>query len=99
MLEMFVNELSLIPEAADLSSAHARAEQFVHTIRAATSRGVQRILHTPEDFLSRVLAPAYSWYNWFQDSRVERELRQYFLSLATKVPYLRDDSDAEARWR
>ena len=98
LLEMFVNELSLIPAAPDLATGQGRARQFVLTMTAATRRGVRRALHLPEDFFAQAIGPDYYWKNWLADSRVERELRQFFRSLATKAPFLRDDRDTEAVW-
>ena len=95
---MFVNELSLVPPAALVPAGQERARQFVFAVRAATARGVQRILRAPEDFLATPLAPSYNWYQWLQDSRVDREIRQYFRSLATKAPFLHDEPSTEAIW-
>jgi hypothetical protein len=98
LLEMFVNELSLTPAAADQQSGQERASQFVRTMTAATSRGVRRSLRLPEDFHSTQIAPDYNWYSWLSDKRVEREVQTYFRSLATKVPFLVDEADIEAEW-
>lgn len=98
LLEMFVNELSLVPSAIDVPTGQDRAWQFVNTMRAATARGVRRTLRLPEDFFAKPIAPGYDWYVWSRDNRVEREVRQYFRSLATKAPFLRDEPEAEAAW-
>lgn len=84
LLEMFVNELSLSPAAVDVATGQDRARQFCKTMMAATARGVRRILRLPEDFFAKPIAPGYDWYVWSCDNRVEREVRQYFRSLATK---------------
>jgi hypothetical protein len=89
-VEMFFNDLSYVPAAIDVPTAHRRTEQFVRTLREAASRGVQRVLRAPEGFLATQLAPGYFWKDWFVDSRVQREVRQYFRSLNTKMPFLTD---------
>jgi hypothetical protein len=88
-LEMFGNELSLTPVAPDVSVGQERAKQFVMTMRAATARGVHRVLRLSEDFLNTPFAPDYDFYRWTADKRVERELQQYFRTLSTKVPFFR----------
>jgi len=96
---MFVNELSLSPVAADVTNVQNRVRQFVLTIREATSRGARRTLRLPESFFANPIAPNYYWQNWVKDIRVERELRQFFLSLATQAPFLSDQMDIEAVWK
>jgi hypothetical protein len=98
LLEMFVNELSLVPAAANVPAGQERARQFVLTMIAATARGVKRILRLPEDFFAKAVAPSYNWYHWLSDNRVDREIRQYFRSLATKAPFLHDVPSTEAVW-
>jgi hypothetical protein len=97
-LEMFLNELSLVPLAVDVIAGQERARQFVLTMMAATALGVQRTLQVPEDFFVKAIAPGYNWYMWSCDGRVEREILQYFRSLATKSPFLRNEPPAEAEW-
>lgn len=98
LLEIFVNELSLTPAAADVETGQARADEFLFTIRAATARGVLRSVRIPEDFFNTPLAADYTWFTWLSDTRVERELRQYFRSLATKTPFLNDEPNLEVAW-
>ena len=99
LLEMFVNELSLTPSAVDVPTGQNRARQFVFTMREATARGVQRTLRVPENFFAISIGPNYYWQNWVKDNRVELEVRQFFLSIATKFPFLVDEPDIEAVWR
>jgi hypothetical protein len=99
ILEMFVNELSLSPSAIDIATGQNRVRQFVLTMREATARGVKRTLRVPEDFFAKPVCPGYYWKNWVQDNDVERELRQFFRSLATKKPFLEDQRDVEVVWR
>jgi hypothetical protein len=98
LLEMFANELSLERCAPSLPAARRGAEQFVMTIREAALRGVQRALHAPADFFAIPLAEAYYWQNWFRDNGVDIELRRYFRSGSTKIPFLEDDPEASTAW-
>lgn len=98
LLEMFINELSLSPAAPDVTTGQNRVRQFVLTMREATACGARRTLRVPEDFFANPIGPNYYWQNWARDNRVERELRQFFLSLATKEPFLGDQPDVEAVW-
>jgi hypothetical protein len=97
-LEMFVNEISFNSPAPDVPGGQKCAKEFVMTIKAATDRGVGRVLRTPEDFLRKPIAPGYDWFTWLQDNRVEREVRQYFRSLVTRSPFLWDEPNAESEW-
>lgn len=98
LLQMFVNELSLSQLADDIEEAHKRVRNYVLTMRAATASGVQRTLHLPQEFYAIPIAVGYYWQSWLHDKRVQRELQQYFLSLATKVPFLQDDPVVEVHW-
>ncbi len=62
-------------------------------------RGIQRTLRVPEGFFSEPVAPGYYWQNWLNDKRVDREIRRFFRSLATKLAFLKDEPDAEADWK
>jgi hypothetical protein len=98
LLEMFFNELSVTPLAADVESGQMRVEQFVRTMIVIASRGVRPMLRIPEDFFVKPIAPGYDWYKWLNDNRVDRQLRQYLRSLGTEMPFLRDQGELEAEW-
>jgi hypothetical protein len=65
-------------------------------MRAATAKGVRRVLRYSDDFLNTPFAPDYDFYRWTADKRVDRELQRYFRTLSTKVPFFQDKPDAEA---
>lgn len=98
LLEMFINELSLTPAAADVLTGQERLRQLIITMRDAVAMGVKRVLHLPEDFFYKHFAPDYNWYNWLSDNRVDIELRRYFRSLTTKSPFFLDEPNEEALW-
>ncbi|MBF0153852.1 MAG: hypothetical protein HQL64_08965 [Magnetococcales bacterium] len=87
-MEMVFNELSQRHLAPNLDEARKHVKMLLDTIRAASQKGVSRQLRTSESFRNKPLADKYSWYNWSQDKNVPRELRHYFLSIATRAPYL-----------
>ena len=98
LIEMFMNELSLVPAADDVSIGQERLKQFVLTMRTATAQGIHRTLHLPENFNENPIAPHYYWQNWLSDRRVDYDLQRFFRSLATKSPFLRDEPDIKGAW-
>ena len=97
-LEMFMNELSFDNTTPDIGLGQNRVKQFVTTIQEASLRGVQRKIHLPYDYLSMPIAAGYYLRNWLGDNRVDIELRRYFRSLATSVPFLNSEPDLENIW-
>jgi len=95
---MFLNELSMATLADDVQIAQRRIADWILTLRAATAGGVQRTIHLPATFHASPIAEGYYWQSWLNDGRVERELKQFFLALATKLPFLEDDIEAQASW-
>lgn len=98
LIEMFMNELSLVPTAVDVSTGQERVKQLVLTMRAATAQGIRRTLHLPQNFDQNPIAPHYYWKNWLSDRHVDYDLQRFFKSLATKSPFLRDEPDIEDAW-
>ncbi len=95
-LEMYFNELSTQNKAFTKIEARDRASNLINTILEATLRGVKRVLHVPEDFDSVPLANGYYWKDWRQDNRVNKDMRTFFRRLATKKPFLADDSTQQS---
>lgn len=89
-LEMFFNELSLEPVAPALIDGQLRAECMLLTVKEATKSGVGRVLHLPIDFFNKPLCQQYTWNQWRVDGRIDKDLRRFFISLATKTPFLTD---------
>lgn len=98
-LEMVLNELSLRSPAADVHVARQRMIDFVQTILVATKFGVKRILRTSTDFNIVELAPGYPVIKWLNDNNVDREIRRFYLTLATKAPFLDDVNDSSVQER
>jgi hypothetical protein len=87
-LELVLNELSLQTIAPTLVVARERMLDFLETVRQATKRGAEKALRTDRDLNNIQLAPNYPVQRWRNDSEVDREWRQFFRSLTSKVPYL-----------
>ncbi len=93
-LEMVLNELSLQPLADDVQTARQRMLELISTMSAATKSGVSRVLRTHRDLNAEELASGYPTVRWRNDHEVDRDVRRFFTSLATKAPYLADIGDA-----
>lgn len=91
-LEMALNELSFHSPARNEETARQHMSGLLDTIRAATAHGVKRNLHIDRNInLSGLeLAPNYPVARWLNDGLVNRDLRSYFRSLATKISYIND---------
>lgn len=87
---MFFNELSLTPMAPDIADGRKRVMEFILTMKAAASRGIQGVLRLPNSFYSQSIAPNYSWHNCLNDAEIELEARRYLKSLATKASFIND---------
>lgn len=92
-LEMVLNELSLQPLADNVLTARQRMSVLVTTMSAATRSGVSKVLRTHRDLNAEELASGYPIGRWRNDYEVDRDVRRFFTSLATKAPYLIDVSD------
>lgn len=93
-LEMVLNELSLQPVAEDVLTARRRMVELISTMSAATRSGVSRVLRTHRDLNAEELASGYPIAQWRNDHDVDRDVRRFFTSLATKAPYLVDINDS-----
>jgi len=89
-LDMVLNELSIQSPASDIQTAQQWMSNLLRTIRAATKKGVNRVLRTHRDFHATILAPSYLLAQWRNDRNVDREERRYFQTLITKSPFLAD---------
>ncbi len=91
-MEMALNELSFHSSARNEDTARKRMSGLLDTIRAASAHGVKRNLHIDQNInLSGLeLAPDYPVARWLNDGLVNRDLRSYFRSLATKISYIND---------
>jgi len=95
-MEMVLNELSFRP-APSIIEARARMNDLLETVRHATARRVAKALRSDRDLNDIELAPGYLVRRWRNDNEIDRELKRYFLTLATKAPFLIDAPLAIAR--
>lgn len=91
--EIVVNELSFAQQASSVAKARDQMQLFLRVIAKATSHGFSRALRTHEDLSSTLLAQDYPIAKWRNDNDVDRDLRQSFKSLITKIPLLSDAED------
>lgn len=89
-LEMVLNELSLRPLANDVFDARQRMSEFMQAIVLATKAGVKKVLRTSSTLNAEELATGYPVARWLNDANVDRDMRRFFLMLATKAPFLVD---------
>src|SRR6266404_4403570 len=94
-LQLILNDLSLAEGAEDRFQACASMSQFVQTMVRAARLGVKSVLRVPMDFESKTLCPGYPLVAWRNDPQVEREQKQYFNSVVSKVSYLEGLPDIE----
>lgn len=91
-LDMVLNELSFHSPAHNEETARQRMSGLLDTTRAAVAQGVKRNLHIDRNINlhSLEIAPSYPVARWLNDGLVDRDLRSYFRSLATKLSYIED---------
>ncbi|MEI6043956.1 MAG: hypothetical protein WCS37_06150 [Chloroflexota bacterium] len=89
-VELVLNELSTQTLASDAQTARQIMSDLVQTIRKTTAYGVSKVFRCHSDFYATTLAPSYTLIQWLADKSIDQELRRYFRSLATQVPFLID---------
>lgn len=95
-LELFLNELSFSPLAANERDANSRMEIFVRAVTAAnTAAGSQLPLRAPATFSDLEIAPDYRLSRWRNSADVSRDIRQYFNRRVTQFPLFRSQADQD----
>jgi hypothetical protein len=92
-LDPVLNELSLQPPVAAVYAARQGMDSLVRTVIAASRHGATRTIRSHVDLNDMMLADGYTVRQWRNDGEVDRELRTYFRSVASKAPYLADLPD------
>lgn len=96
-VSMVFNDLSLRQPAPNRDIARQWMSIFVQTLKAARFHNLTT-LRSHAHFKEMMLSPEYPMQAWFADRDVDREFRQFVLSLSTRgtliVPYT-DDLDAD----
>lgn len=87
-IDLILNDLSIVPLAADAYEARHRMTAFVSTLRQAIVARVNARLRVPTAFHVMLLAPGYRLAEWRNDAQVDRDERLFLIRLATNAPYL-----------
>ena len=87
-LEIVLNELSFRQLADNVVDARQRMSELLNTILDAVRRGVKGGFRVDEGMRYMELAPDYPIARWLNDGLVNKDLRSYFRSLATKISYI-----------
>lgn len=97
-VELALNELSLIRPARDNQEARRWIEGLVETLQTAVEQGARSALRVSYTFADDlVLAPDYTLGSWFNDKRVDQDVRTYLLTFSTQQPYLGDRPNETAQ--
>ncbi len=89
-LECFFNELSLQSMAPSHGLARERLETFARAMVGIQKAASPVALHIPTGFFNVEISPNFRVGHWCENLSVDRELKQLFRSLTTKVPFLGD---------
>lgn len=88
-MNLYFNELSLKPVAANKYEAVERMEVFSKAVSKARLRGFRNI--KCDYFTNQIeLSQDYSLHNWLNDSEVKREQREFLYGVIVP-PYINDD--------
>lgn len=89
-LLLFLNELSLTPPAADVSTGRARMKEFLDTVFRTRQvvKSARPVVHMSDAIDSIVLAPDYSIASWRIDTATSRDEKLRLLQIATQAPIL-----------
>ena len=93
-MEVFFNELSCTPNAANGEAAKAKIINLLETLKALRKDGFN-VMRTSENFYSLELASDYTFTHFFNDPTVSRDLKILFKGV-TKNPYIEDAESYEA---
>lgn len=106
-MELYLNELSLTPPAADRQTGRDWLVALQQILQAAIQHGFPSVLRIHEKFWEAPIADGYFFRDWLADRTIELEQRQKLRSAVSKAPFLETLHDqaetargslAEARW-
>jgi hypothetical protein len=87
-MDQIFNELSVSSCYVDQYRARLGMEDVIAVSRDLHRRGFSPDIRSREDFSSRHLSTEYTVFQWTIDKTVDNDLRRYFLTHATKSPYV-----------
>jgi len=97
-MDQIINELSANGTYQDRNSADRGMQQLLTVSRGIVAIGFQSSIRTTRNFVNRKLVENYSVYAWATETTtntIRRDFQRYFLTLATKSPYIEDFFDKE----
>ena len=87
-MDQIFNELSVSSSYADQYVARTGMENTIAVSIGLSARGFSPDIRTREGFCTRELAAKYTVGQWAVDRSVDNDIRRYFLTHATKAPYV-----------
>ncbi len=87
-MDQIFNELSVSSCYADPYASQEGMMAVIAVSKELRKLGFSPDIRTREDFCTRHLATDYTIMQWATDTRVDNDLRRYFLTYATKSPYV-----------
>lgn len=87
-MDQIFNELSVSACYPDKYAAQKGMDLAVDVSIAIAKLGMAKIIRTTSDFTMRALANGYSVAEWARDRTGSKEKKLYFLTYATKSPYI-----------
>jgi len=101
-MDQIINELSANGGYRDRYAAGNGMQQLLTVSKEIVAMGFHKTIRTTRGFITRNLADSYSVHAWATErttSSSQREYQRYFLTLATKSPYIEDFLDKEEKIR
>lgn len=93
-MEVFFNELSCHPFAANSPAAKSKIITLLETLKQLRKDSFN-IMRASNNFYSLEIAPDYYFTNFFSDPSISRDLKTLFKGVV-KAPYIEDDTSYEA---
>ncbi|NER01036.1 MAG: hypothetical protein F6K30_30825, partial [Cyanothece sp. SIO2G6] len=92
-LDPVFNDLSCQPLAVDKYEASQRMESLVTVLVEAPDNGLGSSLRINDSFHILEIAKEYTMTDWFFDSELPKEARDFLVQLSTKSPLLAEQKD------
>ena len=99
-MDQIINELSANGGYQDKYAADIGMQQLLTLSKAIIAIGFNSTIRTTRDCINRNLSIGYTVYAWATErtaNSTQREFQRYFLTLATKCPYIEDFLDEEEK--
>jgi hypothetical protein len=93
VVDQIINELSANDGYPDQYAASDGIQQLLSISKQLIAIGFNKIIRTTRSFSTQNLAESYAVFTWATEKTTDprqREFQRYFLTLATKSPYIED---------